>query len=142
MISYILEKLNVDILRYHGLDLIVCPDSHKFPIVGKVLGYIQFLKELFLNLSDLGGDVDVIPELQNSFIASSTLNVDILRYHGLDLIVCPDSHKFPIVGKVLGLETELAQDIYIQFLKELFLNLSDLGGDVDVIPELQNSFIA
>jgi ankyrin repeat protein len=51
-------------------------------------------------------------------------------------------------GKILAVrtdnevETMVAQDIYIQFLKELFLNLSDLGGDVDVIPELQNSFIA
>ncbi|KAJ5970701.1 uncharacterized protein N7479_000619 [Penicillium vulpinum] len=51
-------------------------------------------------------------------------------------------------GKVLAVRTEneleamVAQDIYIQFLKELFLNLHDLGGDVDVIPGLQNSFLA
>ena len=50
--------------------------------------------------------------------------------------------KFMAVRTDNEVETMVAQDIYIQFLKELFLNLSDLGGDVDVIPELQNSFIA
>ncbi|KAJ5816443.1 hypothetical protein N7447_008676 [Penicillium robsamsonii] len=54
----------------------------------------------------------------------------------------------PYDGKVLAvrtaneLEAMVAQDIYIQFLKELFLNLHDLGGEVDVIPGLQNSFLA
>ncbi|KAJ6133278.1 hypothetical protein N7471_008493 [Penicillium samsonianum] len=51
-------------------------------------------------------------------------------------------------GKVLAVRTDndleamVAQDIYIQFLKEVFINLRDLGGDVDVIPELQDSFLA
>ncbi|KAI2720643.1 hypothetical protein CBS147332_3883 [Penicillium roqueforti] len=56
--------------------------------------------------------------------------------------------SLPYDGKVLAVRTDneleamVAQDIYIQFLKEVFLNLDDLGGDVDVIPELQNSFLA
>lgn len=51
-------------------------------------------------------------------------------------------------GKVLAvrteneLETMVAQDIYIQFLKEVFINFHNLGGDVDLIPGLQSSFIA
>ncbi|KAJ5510384.1 hypothetical protein N7453_002487 [Penicillium expansum] len=40
------------------------------------------------------------------------------------------------------LEAMVAQDIYIQFLKEVFLNLHDLGGDVDLVPGLQSSFLA
>ncbi|KAK4865375.1 hypothetical protein LT330_009486 [Penicillium expansum] len=51
-------------------------------------------------------------------------------------------------GRVLAVRTEnkleamVAQDIYIQFLKEVFLNLHDLGGDVDLVPGLQSSFLA
>ncbi|KAJ5124252.1 uncharacterized protein N7515_008077 [Penicillium bovifimosum] len=51
-------------------------------------------------------------------------------------------------GKVLGvrtaneLETMAAQDIYVHFLKEVFIHVNVLGGDVDVIPALQNSFLA
>ncbi|KAJ5154523.1 uncharacterized protein N7500_009962 [Penicillium coprophilum] len=56
--------------------------------------------------------------------------------------------NFAYDGKVLAvrtaneLEAMVAQDIYIQFLKELFINLHDIGGDVDVITGLQNSFLA
>jgi ankyrin repeat protein len=40
------------------------------------------------------------------------------------------------------LEAMTAQDIFIQFLKELFLNVKELGGRVDVIPGLQDSLMA
>ncbi|KAJ5780546.1 hypothetical protein N7457_005706 [Penicillium paradoxum] len=52
------------------------------------------------------------------------------------------------VGKLLAvrtaneLETMVAQDIYIQFLKEIFIHVADLGGNVDVVPGLQGSFVA
>jgi ankyrin repeat protein len=39
------------------------------------------------------------------------------------------------------LEAMVAQDVFIQFLKQLFLNVKDLGGEVDVIPGLQNTLL-
>lgn len=50
-------------------------------------------------------------------------------------------------GKILAVRTEnevetmAAQDIYIQFLKEVCTNVKVLGGEVDVISGIQNSFL-
>ncbi|CAI7581593.1 unnamed protein product [Penicillium viridicatum] len=52
------------------------------------------------------------------------------------------NEKVLVVRTENELETMVAQDIYIQFLKEVFINLHDLGGDVDLIPGLQSSFLA
>jgi hypothetical protein len=54
----------------------------------------------------------------------------------------PYDEKVMAVRTANDLETMVAQDIYIQFLKEVLTNLHDLGGDIDVIPGLQNSFLA
>ncbi|CAG8001094.1 unnamed protein product [Penicillium salamii] len=34
-----------------------------------------------------------------------------------------------------------AQDIFVQFLKEAMINVKELGGDVDVVPGIQGSFL-
>lgn len=39
------------------------------------------------------------------------------------------------------LETMAAQDIFIQFLKEVCLNINELGGEVDVVSGIQNSLL-
>ncbi|KGO75338.1 hypothetical protein PITC_001920 [Penicillium italicum] len=39
------------------------------------------------------------------------------------------------------IETMAAQDIFIQFLKEVCLNMKELGGEVDVISGIQNSLL-
>ncbi|KAJ5967755.1 hypothetical protein N7501_004003 [Penicillium viridicatum] len=39
-------------------------------------------------------------------------------------------------------ETMAAQDIFIQFLKEVCLNMKELGGEVDVVSGIQNSLLA
>ncbi|KAJ5520161.1 hypothetical protein N7463_000614 [Penicillium fimorum] len=38
-------------------------------------------------------------------------------------------------------ETMAAQDIFIKFLKEVCLNVKELGGEVDVVSGIQNSFL-
>ncbi|KAJ5289112.1 hypothetical protein N7478_002142 [Penicillium angulare] len=55
---------------------------------------------------------------------------------------------FPSDSEVLAVKTEnnlekmIAQDIYIRFLKSVFSTMNSLGGDVDVIPGLQNPWVA
>ncbi|KAJ5428276.1 hypothetical protein N7445_009730 [Penicillium cf. griseofulvum] len=51
------------------------------------------------------------------------------------------------LGDLLAVRTEneveamAAQDIFIQFLKEVCLNVEELGGEVDVVSGIQNSFL-
>ncbi|KAJ5248232.1 hypothetical protein N7489_002440 [Penicillium chrysogenum] len=51
------------------------------------------------------------------------------------------------LGKLLVIKTEnevetmAAQDIFIQFLKEVCLNVKELGGEVDVVSGIQNSLL-
>ncbi|KAI2735236.1 hypothetical protein DTO013E5_1821 [Penicillium roqueforti] len=40
-----------------------------------------------------------------------------------------------------GVETMAAQDIFIQFLREICLSVKELGGEVDVVPGIQNSLL-
>jgi len=63
------------------------------------------------------------------------------RLFGFESKYDPSQDNLLAVKTDNRLEAMTAQDIFIQFLKELFLNVKELGGEVDVIPGLQNSLL-
>lgn len=54
----------------------------------------------------------------------------------------PDEKEILVVKTQNGLETMGAQDLFIRFLNCIFEEREELGGSVDVLPGLQNTFLA
>ncbi|KAL5337300.1 hypothetical protein BJX70DRAFT_409320 [Aspergillus crustosus] len=54
----------------------------------------------------------------------------------------PDVKEILVVKTDNSLEVMAAQDIYIQFLMNILTGLNSLGGDVDILPVSQNTFLA